>query len=123
MCRDWKQKGSNHHFPELNRKRKISRLMVKFFTPSRVTMVLVAFTVVIGVTYLMQTNVAATKGYKIKDLEKNISELKERNKKLNLKYIELQSMANIIDSVSDLNLVTTGNIEVITPISSAVALR
>jgi cell division protein FtsL len=123
MCRDWKQKGSNHHFPELNRKRKISKMMVKFFTPSRVTMVMVAFTVIVGVTYLMQTNIAATKGYKIKDLEKNINELQERNKKLNLKYIELQSMANVIDSVSDLNLVATDNIEVITPVGSAVALR
>lgn len=123
MCRDWKKEGRNHHFPELNKRGKTFKAIVKFFTPTKISTVVVALTIVIGVTYLMQTNVAATKGYKIKDLEKQINQLEERNTKLNLKYIELQSMASVIEQVPGLNLVPSENVEVITPIGSAVALR
>jgi len=123
MCRDWKQDGCNHHFPELNKKRNILKKVCGIFTPSRISFMVIALTLFIGVTYLMQANVSATKGYEIKDLENKVKELKEDNSKLNLKYVELQSMANIIEQVPSLNLVATENIEIITPIGSAVALR
>lgn len=123
MCRDWKQDGCNHHFPELKGKRNILKNILTLFTPTRMSVVIVAFTLVVGIAYLMQINVTATKGYKIKDLEKQISELTEENKSLTLKHIELQSMANVIEQVPSLNLVTTDNIEIITSVGSAVAMR
>jgi hypothetical protein len=123
MCKDWKQGGCNHHFPELKRKRNILRNILSLFTPARMSVVVVAFTLVVGISYLMQINVTATKGYQIKELEKQISQLTENNKKLNLKHIELQSMANVIEQVPSLNLVVTENIETITPIGGVVAMR
>ena len=123
MCKDWKQGGCNHHYPELKRKRNILRNILSLFTPARMSVVVVAFTLVVGISYLMQINVTATKGYQIKELEKQISQLTENNKKLNLKHIELQSMANVIEQVPSLNLVVTENIETITPIGGVVAMR
>lgn len=121
MCKDWKQGGCNHHFPELKKKRNVFRSALKLFTPARMSTAVIAFTVVIGVTYLMQSSAAATKGYQIKDLEKQIQELTNDSKKLNLQYIELQSMANVIEQVPSLNLVATENLEIITSVGSVVA--
>ena len=123
MCRDWKKQGCNHHFPELKRRRNIFQNILKLVTPARMSMAVVAFTFIVGVTYLMQINVTATKGYKIKELEKRVTQLTEENKKLNLKHIELQSMANVIEQVPSLNLVVTQDVETITPVGSAVAMR
>lgn len=73
--------------------------------------------------YLMQINVTAVKGYEIKDLENKLSKLQAEHKKLNLAYIELQSMDNILNQVPHLNLVATENMDIITPAGSVVALR
>ena len=71
----------------------------------------------------MQINITSTDGYKIKDLENRISQLKEDNKKLNLSYIELQSMAKVMAEAPNLNLVVSDKIEIITPAGSTVAMR
>ncbi|MFA5029299.1 MAG: hypothetical protein WC518_00930 [Patescibacteria group bacterium] len=123
MCKLWKKEESNHHFPELNKKKKIVSIVKSCFGWNKLSLVLVALTITIGLTYLFQTNATVADGYKIKGLEDKINSLKEENKKLNLKSIELQSMANISSQVADLNLVTTKDIEIITPVGSAVALR
>ena len=123
MCRDWKQEQCNHHFPELRKKRNIFRLLFSFMTPKKLSMVIVTLTFVVTGAYLMQINITATKGYEIKDLENRLSQLQEDHKKLNLSYIELQSMANILEQVPKLNLVATENLEIIKPADSVVALR
>jgi len=113
----------NHHFPELNKKKKIIKSILKFFTPNKINAIAIILVLIIGLTYLVQTNVTAVNGYKIKSLKDKLSQLQVENKKLNLTYIELQSMANVIGQVPDLNLVAAENIEIITPIGSTVALR
>ena len=123
MCRDWKLQKCNHHFPELNKKKKIIKSILKFFTPNKINAIAIILVLIIGLTYLVQTNVTAVNGYKIKSLKDKLSQLQVENKKLNLTYIELQSMANVIGQVPDLNLVAAENIEIITPIGSTVALR
>ncbi|PIS06139.1 MAG: hypothetical protein COT80_01040 [Candidatus Buchananbacteria bacterium CG10_big_fil_rev_8_21_14_0_10_33_19] len=92
-------------------------------TPKKLSMVIVTLTFVVTGAYLMQINMTATKGYEIKDLENRLSQLQEDHKKLNLSYIELQSMANILEQVPKLNLVATENLEIIKPADSVVALR
>lgn len=94
-----------------------------FFTPSRLSIIMIVVAVVMGMTYMMQTNGAATQGYQIKDLEKRSTELKKENETLNLQYIELQSMASVVNRVASLNLVAMGDIEVVNPAGSSVALR
>ncbi|MDO8668843.1 MAG: hypothetical protein Q7K65_00935 [Candidatus Buchananbacteria bacterium] len=123
MCRDWKQEECNHHFPELRKKRNILKMLLSLVTPKKLSLVIVSLTFVITGAYLMQINLTATKGYEIKDLESRLNQLQEENKKLNLSYVELQSMANILEQVPKLNLVATENIEILTPAGSVVALR
>jgi len=123
MCREWKNEKCNHHFPELRRKKSIIKLLLSLITPKKLSLVLVALTFIITGAYLMQINLTATKGYEIKDLESRLSQLQTDNKKLNLSYVELQSMANILEQVPKLNLVATDNMEIMTPAGSVVAMR
>lgn len=98
-------------------------MLVEFFSWQKTASVLVAVSFMIGFVYLVQTNISATKGYEIKDLEQKLEILKEKNDKLNLQYIELQSVANITNEVSNLNLVASSDVDVVTPLGSSVALR
>ncbi len=83
---------------------------------------LVTGAAVSGFFYLIQTNRTAMTGYQIKDLQQKVSELNEQNKKLNKQYIELQSMANIMENANSLNLVSGGQVQVLVPGASVVAL-
>ena len=84
---------------------------------------MVLATIGIGFTYLIQTNVVVTEGYKIRDLQQKADGLKQEHDKLNLQYIGLQSMANVINKTSNLNLVAIDKMEAVNPLGSAVALR
>ena len=77
----------------------------------------------LGSLYLVQTNVNATAGYQMKDLQRRIDGLKEYNRKLNLAYIGLQSMDNVIAESADLKMVPVGNVEIVTPLDTAVAMK
>ena len=123
MCRDWKLQKCNHHFPELNKKTRIIKTIFKFFNSEKMSLVAIALVFIIGAVYLMQINITSTNGYKIKELENRLNQLKADNKKLNLSYIELQSMAKVMAEVPNLNLVVSDKIEIITPAGSAVAMR
>ena len=64
-----------------------------------------------GFLYLIEVNSAATKGYEIKDLEKEMDQLKEKNEKLRLSVIELQSIQKVNERVADLSMVAIKNVE------------
>ena len=123
MCKEWRQEECNHHFPELNKKYRLIKSLISQFSLTRVAVILVVVTFGLGLTYLLQTNKVATKGYQINELEENLNQLQENNDKLKLEYIELQSMANITDQVSSLNLIASNNVEVISSLGSAVARK
>lgn len=123
MGRFWRREKSNHHFPELNRKKGLGSVTMCFFCGTRGTIFVVVLTVLVGVAYLMQTNITATRGYQINDLQRQVTELQEQNEKLNLSYIQLQSMANIVNGASKSDLVPITRVEVISPMGSVVAMR
>lgn len=123
MCRDWKLGKCNHHFPELKKKTRIIKTILGFCTSEKMSLVAIVSVFLIGAIYLMQINITSTDGYKIKDLEKRINQLQTDNKKLNLAYIELQSMAKVMAEVPNLNLVASDKIEIITPAGSTVVMR
>ena len=108
MCKFFWQQKCNHHFPELTRKKGLFKLW-----QSKFSYLIIAVTIFSGVMYLIQTNITATKGYQIKDLQMKIDNLQEDYKKLNLSYIQMQSMANIVGKVSKTDLVPVTNVEVI----------
>lgn len=123
MCKFWKLEKSNHHFPELNQRRQRQRLVFKFLNKKSSAVLLVILTAALGLAYLAQINLSATKGYQIKDLQDKLEALKIENKKLNLQYVESQSIAKVVSQVDGLGLVASGRIEILTPVGSAVALN
>jgi len=123
MGRFWRREKSNHHFPELNKKKGFASSVSCFFCGMKGTSLVVVITILIGVAYLMQTNITSTKGYQIHDLQRQVTELQEANTKLNLNYVQLQSMANIVNGASKTDLVPISRVEVISPAGSVVAMR
>jgi len=123
MGKFWNTEQHNHHFPELNTRRQKIAFILSLFAPTKLAVVMVVLTVVVGFTYLTQTNLVATKGYEIKELDEKLTVLQDQNRQLNLNYIELQSMAKVIEEAENLNLVASNNVDVITPLGSSVALR
>lgn len=84
---------------------------------------MVALSFIFGLAYLLQTNYTATKGYVIKDLERQVAELQNENKKAKLTYVSLQSMSNVVSKVPKLNLVASNGVEIINYSDQVVALR
>jgi hypothetical protein len=66
--------------------------------------------VLLGVFYLYQVNDLATKGYEIKDIEKQITSLSEVNKNKRIREVELRSMYNIEKATESLNLVSAKDV-------------
>ena len=113
MCKFWRREKCNHHFNEL--KAKIS-WRLKFWnalTEKRAVIGIYAVVAVLGIIYLAQTNLTATIGYEIKDLEKSISKLQAENGKLTIDYLKLQSMEQMAASAAAFNLVPAGSPEVV----------
>lgn len=66
--------------------------------------------VIMGSFYLYQVNDLATKGFDIRDLEKQIQDLEKDGKQMQIKEVELRSMYNIEKSTGELNLVNPSNV-------------
>jgi len=123
MCNFFKKERSNHHFPELNKKKGVAKILSCLFAGSKMTYWAFACMMVFGVAYFMQTNITATKGYMIQDMENQVVKLQEENNKLNLAYIQRQSMANIVGSVSKMDMVPVTRVDVVSANGSVVALK
>ncbi|OGI32090.1 MAG: hypothetical protein A2271_02075 [Candidatus Moranbacteria bacterium RIFOXYA12_FULL_35_19] len=72
--------------------------------------ILMAIVFILGVFYLYQVNDLATKGYEIKEIEKQIASLSQINKSQRIKEVELKSMYNIEKTAENLNLISTQEI-------------
>ncbi len=57
------------------------------------------------VVYIVQSNNLATKGYKIKDIEHEIEELKKSKRDLESKSLELQSLSVLTEKLKNLEMV------------------
>ncbi len=78
---------------------------------------------VIGLGYLGEINGLATKGYQIKELQKNVTRLQEENKKLQIHSIEAQSFAAIKPKIESMKLVQSDTVEYIESASAVATLR
>ncbi|MFA6410223.1 MAG: hypothetical protein WCW26_01450 [Candidatus Buchananbacteria bacterium] len=79
------------------------------------------FCVMLFVTYLIQVNSLATKGYQIKELERKVGELKQEKADLDLQTLSLQSVGAIKDKVNSLGMVAVNKTEFISDNSVALA--
>ena len=82
---------------------------------------MIGLIVVFGFSYLVQMNGLATKGYQIKDLEVQIEQLELQGSNLELEVLSLQSISNVKNKVSKLNMVEVGNVEYLSPTPVALA--
>ncbi len=74
-----------------------------------------------GVSYLIQTNGLATKGYQIKELESKIAELKQEQADLELEALSLQSLGTVKEKVDQLGLVAVDKTDYLAPTPVALA--
>ena len=76
---------------------------------------------VFALSYLVQINGLATKGYQIKELEQQVTDLQLTNSDLELQAVNLQSMGRIRDEVAGLNMVAIGETDYLnlTPVAVA----
>jgi len=73
--------------------------------------------------YLMQINSLATKGFKIQEFEKKVSDLSEGNKKLSVEAVRLRSMAELNEKVHNLDMVPVSEFSYLEATSTGVAKR
>ena len=84
--------------------------------------VIILAIVISSAFYLFQVNDLAVKGYDVRELENQISELEKENKQMQIREMELRSMYVIERSAQDFNLVSPVNVSYL-EIKSAVAIR
>lgn len=88
-----------------------------------VAMILGLLVVLFGAGYLVQINVASSKGYQIRSLENQISELKEEREQLELKVAQEQSVQAVESKVQAMGMVPTPKVEYVAVTAPTVAQR
>jgi len=78
---------------------------------------------VFGLAYVLQVSSVSNRGFKINNLEKQISALKTANQELELQAASVQSLESLNNKIQKLNMVMPEKIEYLRPIGSDVALR
>lgn len=84
---------------------------------------LVVLLAIVGFSYLATVVSISTHGFKIKDLERRIEELKFENKKLNLKTAEMQAPQRIEQWIKESGMVAVSEVQYISDTTGAVAAR
>ncbi len=92
-------------------------------SPLALNILFIVVIVLLGTAYLVQINQTATSGFAMKDMNKQINELKEQHQKLELQVADLQSLQNIQDATERLQLVSHTKLEYVQPTDGMVALE
>ena len=79
--------------------------------------------VVFGVLYLFKVNTVSTQGFVISDLEGQIIELERENKRLGVQIASHRSMKSVEERLQGMEFVAAGDMQYVTPVGTAVALR
>lgn len=75
--------------------------------PVSLTFILISLLCILSLFYLIQSNQAATKGYEIRKLEEQQTQLLEETEKLKLQSAQLQSLKAIEGGTEELRMVPT----------------
>ncbi len=89
----------------------------------KIRIVIVAFLVVSSLAYFWQITSLSVRGFKIKDLENSIQQLKKDNQKLELEATDKEAMLNVEEKVKGLGLVAVEKVDYLTVVSPVVAMR
>jgi len=101
---------TNSNSLAFGRRKKFAERQPVRIGPLTLNFLLVVLICAAGVFYIFEVNDVATRGFKIKELEKRVQELEDSNAKLKIREAELRSMYNIEEKTKDLNMVAPGNI-------------
>jgi len=111
----------------LSRKKRGSKTKCKKIIPAMranlkiINTILAVLVVVVAVSYFVQINSLATKGYQITELEDKVEQLEQEKKDLELISLNLQSMGTVKEKVDGLGLVAINDVQYLTPTPVAVA--
>lgn len=83
----------------------------------------VAIVGMLGFFYLQQVVHTASEGTDVHQLEASISDLKEKQRKLELEGAQLRSLKNIEGDMQELNLVPTDKVSYLAPVDEHLAIR
>lgn len=83
--------------------------------PVTLTFVTIVIFCLLAFFYLSQSSKASTRGYEIKKLETQSSELKAENERLQVESARLQSIKEIEKQTKELNMTPTKKVEYWTP--------
>jgi len=75
------------------------------------------------ITYLVEVNYIAAKGFQVRDLEKEITLLEEENEKLQVQVVQLKSMTDLSEKVQELGMVPVDKITYFETTGQVVARR
>lgn len=84
---------------------------------------IIAGTIVLGVLYIWQVNMAATRGFAMRDLEQDIDALALENDRLQMDAAHLRSIESVTTRMKMLGLVEVSTIEYVTPGTGSVAIN
>ncbi|MFH2105119.1 MAG: hypothetical protein ABII72_02685 [Parcubacteria group bacterium] len=76
----------------------------------------------IGFLFLAQLFQTSTKGYEISALRDQVGDLKDENKKLEIKAAELRSFENVNQSVEKFNMVKSNNVVYLKKVGGSVVV-
>lgn len=91
--------------------------------PRLLKVIMLALTLTFGVLYVIQVNSASTKGFTLRDLEDNNSQLQQDNQKLAAEIDRLRSISSVSERETFLGLVKVQDVTYIKAGTSEVALR
>ena len=111
------------HRTKIKHERKRSNPLKRFLKPEILNIVIIGLIVVMGMSYLVEVNRATTKGYKIRDLERQINQLEESTQKVEMEIAELQSLDSIEQREEKLGMVPVDRIEYVKVPGTSVAVR
>lgn len=86
-----------------------------------IVVLLILFIILFGVLYIIQANSVATGGYKIQKHKNEISKLQSENQVFELRLFEMRSLDFLEQRIGDLNMVKTGRVEYLSPVSQVAA--
>lgn len=86
-------------------------------------LLMLAAVLVFGIGYLVLSNHVATKGFVMKDFQSQIETLTQTNEALEVQVMDLQSLNNLQNASSNLDLVSISKMEYLSNTEPTFALR
>jgi len=113
--------GSGQKKIELGRGRAVGGRWGRYVLAAN--LMLIVFSVGLSVGYLVLNNRTAERGFMVRTVEKQIADLRREADRLDMQVVAMQSMGNIEGQVGEFGLVPVDELDYISAVPAAVAIR